>query len=74
VNVYCGGELRGTYGAAPDLVEGFADGGGREMGDMWRVVDVTTSVAGGVVGCDVSPIHPAGEMGGYHVTTSDVSL
>ena len=74
VNVYCGGELRGTYGAAPDDVTGFDQGGGRESGDMWRVVDIATSVSGGTTDCALTPITPPGTMSGYHITMDDISL
>ena len=75
VNVYCGGELRGTYGAAPDLVEGFDEGGGRSEGDMWRVVDVQTAVdaTGTTTGCTLDPIHPDGATSGYHVAADTVT-
>ncbi len=58
VNVYCGGELRGTYGQAPDLVQGFEDGGGRNGGHMWRVVDIAMQVdgSGTTTGCDLDPL------------------
>ncbi|MFH1811219.1 MAG: MopE-related protein [Pseudomonadota bacterium] len=72
VNVYCGGELKGTYGAPPDLVEGFDRGGGREAGSMWRVVDVTTQAnsQGVTTGCDLSPlVSPTGE--GYYLTVDN---
>lgn len=72
VNVYCGGRLKATYGQAPDLVPGFTSGGGFGEGVMWRVVDVTTQVAGGVTtDCTLTPLHPPGMMTGYHVTTDD---
>ena len=70
VNVYCGGELRGTYGQAPDRVMAFDQGGGRNGGSMWRVVDVQMMVdaAGMTTGCDLTPITPPGGMTGYYVT------
>jgi hypothetical protein len=74
INVYCGGELRGSYGTPPDEVTSFDSGGGRESGDMWRVVDIETSVSGGVTDCMLSPITPPGRMTGYYVTTDDISL
>ncbi|MBN2360118.1 MAG: hypothetical protein JXR83_11755 [Deltaproteobacteria bacterium] len=69
VNVYCGGELRGTYGAAPDLVSGFGYGGGDGQGSMWRVVDVTMQVdaAGNTTGCALNPIFAPGTQD-YWVT------
>ena len=73
VNVYCGGELRGTYGAAPDLVSGFDQGGGRNGGSMWRVVDVDMMVdgTGTTTGCTLTPVHPPGTTAGYYVTNDD---
>jgi hypothetical protein len=75
VNIYCGGQLLGTYGAAPDLVPGFTAGGGFGQGPMWRVVDVQTQVngAGTTTGCQLLPLHPAGMSSGYLVTTNDRS-
>jgi hypothetical protein len=75
VSIYCGGELRGTYGAAPDFVEGFTQGGGRESGSMWRVADIRAEVAGDgtTTGCELTPIHPTGSMSGYAVTADDVT-
>ncbi|HEY3356570.1 MAG TPA: MopE-related protein [Polyangia bacterium] len=72
VNVYCGGRLTSTYGAAPDVVGGFSSGGSWGAGTMWRVADVTTHVtAGTTTGCDVTPLHPAGQTSGYNVTNND---
>ncbi|MEK6606728.1 MAG: hypothetical protein AABZ30_03620 [Myxococcota bacterium] len=74
VNVYCGGFLLGTYGAAPDLVSGFEDGGGFDAGVMWRVVDAVPDVdAGGTTtGCTLTPlVDPEGA--GYWVTVDDHS-
>ncbi|MBZ0120806.1 MAG: hypothetical protein K8H88_27680, partial [Sandaracinaceae bacterium] len=72
VNVYCDGRLVGTYGAPPDLVGGYTGGSGYSTcGAMWRVVDVTTHVAGGVTTCDLAALHPPGSTGGYWVTYDD---
>ena len=75
VNVYCGGELRGTYGQAPDVVMSFDRGMYDEMGDMWRVVDVQMMVdaTGTTTGCDLTPITPPGSMTGYYVTFNDTT-
>lgn len=71
VNVYCGGERRATFGAAPDLVEDFELVTIRgNPGAMWRVADVRM-VAGedGVVDdCVVRSLHPPGQTTGYDVT------
>lgn len=38
------------------------------------MVDVTTHVSRGVTtGCDLAPLHPAGQTTGYWVTTDDRS-
>jgi hypothetical protein len=72
VNIYCGGRLKSTFGAAPDLVPGFTTGGGFGAGTMWRVADVTTQVSGGVTtDCTVQQLFPAGSTSGYRVTTND---
>lgn len=75
VNVYCGGTLLGTYGAAPDLVTGFNAGGGFGEGPMWRVVDAQTVVdgSGTTTGCNLTPLHPPGTSDGYWVTNDDRS-
>jgi hypothetical protein len=71
VNVYCGGYLLGSYGAAPDQVPNF-NVAGQLTGAFWRVVDVTPVVVDGVTtGCELAAIHPPGETSGYHVTTND---
>ena len=74
VNIYCGGRLYGTYGAAPDLVNGFEAPGGFARGAMWRAVDVTTHVnaAGEITNCDLREVHPPGATAGYDVTIDNV--
>lgn len=70
VNVYCGGHLRGTYGAAPDVVPNF-DTSGSSAGDVWRVVDATPVVVGGVTtDCTLTPLHPPSQTTGYWVTNT----
>jgi hypothetical protein len=75
INVYCGGHLLGTYGAAPDLVQGFNQGGDFGMGPMWRVVDVTPQVdgSGNTTGCNLTALHPPGTSSGYFITNNDRS-
>ncbi len=70
VNVYCGGVLKASYGAAPQ-VPGFTAGGGFGEGPMWRVTDVTTDVSGGVT-TDCAPVllHPPADPTAYYVTTN----
>ncbi|MDB4930223.1 MAG: hypothetical protein JWM10_2707 [Myxococcaceae bacterium] len=73
VNIYCDGRLYGTYGAAPDLVGGFAATGGFARGAMWRAVDVTTRVnAAGETRCELNEVHPPGMTSGYDVTIDNV--
>lgn len=74
VNIYCAGRLYGTYGAAPDLVRGFAAPGGFGRGAMWRAVDVTTRVnaAGVITDCELGEVHPPGASSGYDVTIDNV--
>jgi hypothetical protein len=73
VNVYCGGELAGTFGAAPNRLAGFRDGGGDRGGDMWRVVDITAEVdaAGVTTHCGLEPLSAPGMAGVPWVTTGD---
>lgn len=73
INVYCGGELRGSYGVSPDLVESFDQGGGREEGDMWRVVDVQMSVdaQGVTTDCQLDPMRDAN--GDYDLRLDDTT-
>ena len=75
VNLYCGGRLLGTYGAAPDTVPGFDTSGGFGEGDMWRVADaqVMVDATGTTTGCTLTPLHPPGTTTGYWVTTDDRS-
>jgi hypothetical protein len=70
VNIYCGGNLKATYGAQPNRVNNFDWGVGTAGGVMWRVADVTAAVSGGVTtDCTVTALHPPGSNAGYYVTT-----
>jgi hypothetical protein len=74
VNIYCGGNILATYGADPDFVQNFNKPGHYGNGDggsIWRVVDATTQVTGGVTtGCTLDP-HPVGwPSSGYYVTNN----
>ncbi len=74
VNVYCGGTLKATYGAATDPVPGFTSGAGFGKGTMWRVADVTPTVVGGVTtDCTLSQLNAPGMTTGYWVTNDDRS-
>jgi hypothetical protein len=71
LNVYCGGFLRGTLGAPPDIAR--LPGGLRcaTSDSVWRAADVTVHVdaAGVTTGCDVVPIRDA--AGGFPFLTTD---
>lgn len=72
VNVYCGGRLKATFGAAPDEVTGYT-GRRASVGAMWRVADVVAIVdeAGVTLDCEVTALHPPGESTGYDITVED---
>jgi hypothetical protein len=64
VNIYCGGVLRGSYGAPGNQLTNF-DTSGSSTGDIWRVVDATMQVVGGVTtGCTLTPLHPPSQSTG----------
>jgi hypothetical protein len=81
VNIYCGGVLKATYGAAPNTLGPcpgatcFNTGSGWAAGLMWRVADVQAAVdaAGNTTGCTVTPIHPPGTTAGYYVTNNNLT-
>jgi hypothetical protein len=81
VNIYCGGRLKATYGAAPDTLGPcpgptcFDFGSGWGAGLMWRVADVTAIVdaQGNTTDCDVAAIHPPGKGSGYYVTNNSTA-
>jgi hypothetical protein len=76
VNVYCGGNLKATYGQAPNTLGPcpgpacFNDGTGYAKGLMWRVADVTVAVdgAGNTTDCAITALKPPGATSGYWVT------
>lgn len=76
VNIYCGGEITATFGAAPGRVPGFSSSLVGEAGLMWRVADVTTRVdaTGTTTGCDVTALHPSGMMTGFDLRTGDTTF
>ena len=45
VNVWCGGRLYATYGAAPDTVPNFNQVAAPSGGSIWRVADITTQLS-----------------------------
>ncbi len=70
VNVYCGGRLKATFGAAPDTVVGF-EGPRAAVGAIWRVAEVLAIVDGGDTDCEVTALHPPGAASGYDVTNGE---
>jgi hypothetical protein len=83
VNVYCGGELKGTFGVDPQ-VTGFNKGGGDPwdsnpfsgaieqvpFGQTWRVVDVKAMVDGMGETSDCT-LDPLGTNGKYLIKSND---
>jgi hypothetical protein len=71
VNIYCGGQLKATYGQKPDQIVGFNHGSGTKKGQLWRVADVTAIVdaSGKTVGCNITQLHEPGTTSGYWVVT-----
>ena len=82
VNIYCGGQLKATYGQAPNTLGPcpgptcFNSGSGFGAGLMWRVADVEalTNAMGDTVDCNVAPIHPPMTTSGYYVTNNNTAF
>jgi hypothetical protein len=82
VNIYCGGQLKATYGQAPNTLgpcpgpSCFNSGQGLNKGLMWRVADVEalSNAMGDTVDCNVTAVHPPGTTSGYYVTNNDSSF
>jgi hypothetical protein len=71
VNIYCGGRLRATFGAAPDIVTPFV-GSRASVSAMWRVADIVTTLdPDGITDCEVTALHPPGASSGYDVTVEN---
>ena len=72
VNIYCGGNLKATFGKAPNTLSGFNKGSGWNKGMLWRVADVKAIVdaMGNTTDCTVTALHPSGSSSGYWVTTN----
>jgi hypothetical protein len=69
VNVYCEGDLLGTFGGAPEQQ---LDPNAIELsapGMLWRVADVAVSNAG----CEISPLRDPVTQRGYWVSSHDFS-
>ncbi len=75
VNVYCGGNLKATFGKAPNTLTGFNSGQAYNAGLLWRVADVKAivDVQGNTTDCNVTALHPSGSNSGYWVTNNDMS-
>jgi hypothetical protein len=82
VNIYCGGNLKASYGQAPNQLTGFNKGYGfpdttmpSPKAQIWRVADVQAAVdgSGNTTDCTVTAIHPTGSMG-YSVTNAGVGF
>jgi hypothetical protein len=57
VNVYCDGELAGSFGGDPELVADAEEVAGFQTpGQMWRVVDIATKNTG----CTLTPLAAPG--------------
>lgn len=75
VNIYCGGHLIGTFGAAPNQLQGFNRGDGYRAGLMWRVVDVTTHPLSPDfynMDCELQPLRDPQNPANYWVTDNDL--
>lgn len=74
VNVYCGGELVGTFGGNPDL-RGDTDEltGFNTPGQQWRVVDIQTTGSGNNLSCTLTPL-TAPSSSDYDLRMSDSSF
>jgi hypothetical protein len=76
LNVYCGGNLKATFGQAPNTLSGFDTGKSYNAGQLWRVADVKAIVdaAGNTTDCTVTALHPpATPTMGYWLTTDNMS-
>ena len=69
VNVYCGGELRGSFGGDPEQSGDTEELTMSDPGDMWRVADVAVRNDGCVVGALQDPASGSG----YWLTGFDSS-
>jgi hypothetical protein len=73
VNLYCGGQLRATYGGADAggmhfgsaPLTAFNTPGSDSTGSLWRVADVVMQEPADT--CTLHPIHPTGTTSGYCV-------
>jgi len=69
VNVYCDGELRGTFGGIPEVLGDPEEVGLSYEGQMWRVADIVS--ADGT--CNVTALKAPETDSGYWVSTFDAS-
>jgi hypothetical protein len=72
VNIYCGGNLKASFGKAPNTLAGFDTGKAYNKGSMWRVADVKAIVdaTGNTTDCTVTALHPPSTTMGYWLTTN----
>jgi hypothetical protein len=69
VNVYCAGELRGSFGGDPEQTGDAEELEMSQPGAMWRVADIAISSAG----CALTPLHSPLPGGGYWLSGFDTS-
>jgi hypothetical protein len=69
VNVYCDGELRGSFGGNPELRGDREEVSLSFEGEMWRVADIVS--ADGT--CNVEPLAPPKDQSGYWVSGFNAS-
>jgi hypothetical protein len=67
VNIYCNGELSGTFGGIPEVLGDPEEVGLSYEGQMWRVADIVS--ADGT--CDVTPLVSPEVGSGYWVSGFD---
>jgi hypothetical protein len=76
INIYCGGELVGTFGGAQvngelfgsSAISGYSVPGSNSRGSLWRVVDVTMHEPADT--CTLTPLVPIGASSGACVDNS----
>ncbi len=71
VNVYCGGELVGTFGGDPDVRGDPNELSGFDTpGQQWRVVDIQTQGSGNNLSCVLTPLTAQGTTD-YDIRSGD---
>ncbi|HKP60830.1 MAG TPA: hypothetical protein VJV78_29075 [Polyangiales bacterium] len=69
VNVYCDGDLRGSFGGVPEQLGDLEEVGLSYPGQMWRVADIVSATGT----CSVNPLVPPKVGFGYWVSGFDAS-